>query len=729
MKRFKYSAYLTIVLAILVMTMTSLSFYPVIRADGTVTGEAHEPGGAAGNYDDNTTGGGTPEDQAYAAEDSDGKSEFGHNERPGRDQVLKQKAESEMVSAEQELFEAQHSSDEQKLETEEAQDLDTITNEFENPETGDSLGEVPVVDTKLKEFSDDPGFPYIERSGFKSDQPLSNLNGLDTAVVEEDTLMAKAPAAPNTVQLIGQWVNDSSEHIDTHRTYDNLDDVIGKPEANSGLLRGLAKTFLGWSDKPPVDNGALAPDARLYSPFDTIGTVFPAGIPAEAKLYGVYFSINQPPEEGFPQDPFSLTALGQLADQLKTLVNQNTVLINSAISAENTLQNTDNAYETAMGLDRTIIDYYRQTDDLSETHEVVLEASFSMNNTVAMLVYKNPVGSNQLRPILSRNYKEKYQNDSFGLASGAASDYTYMDLVVTLDKDIQLPQNKMYLELDAWSWRPLFVLDAAGTRLPIINPYTGANCGNTSAAFSSMVSPSKTTTFAVDLSQAQLSNAAGEQQITLRAVLRKNKLNEEKEGEWKDEKIAEDQIVPSSGKTVAETIQEDMKLRALTSQQIIAKGFAISGEESLKSCVTITDAKALELAKTNGAQTLKVSGYVEGYAISDAGTVDAYGFSFPLTSAAEITRCPANTIYLGYTLPAIPTEPDPSIPTIKPHPCPSEWTTVPQPILQPVAPLSIDPEKSVELLPRTGENRSPAYSLAMLAIVLMGAFFCLRKRS
>lgn len=57
MKRFKYSAYLTIVLAILVMTMTSLSFYPVIRADGSVTGEAHEPGGAAGNYDDNTTGG------------------------------------------------------------------------------------------------------------------------------------------------------------------------------------------------------------------------------------------------------------------------------------------------------------------------------------------------------------------------------------------------------------------------------------------------------------------------------------------------------------------------------------------------------------------------------------------------------------------------------------------------------------------------------------------------
>ena len=265
------------------------------------------------------------------------------------------------------------------------------------------------------------------------------------------------------------------------------------------------------------------------------------------------------------------------------------------------------------------------------------------------------------------------------------------------------------------------MLDAAGTKLPIINPYTGDNCGNTSAAFSPMVSPSKTTTFAVDLSQAQLSNAEGEQQITLRAVLR----------EGDNEKIAEDQIVPLPGKTVAETILEDMKLRALSSQQIIAKGFAKSVEESLKSCVTITDAKALELAKTNGAQTLKVSGYVEGYAISDAGSISAYNFTFPLTSAAEITRCQANTIYLGYTLPP---EPDttiptiPTIPTIK-YPCPSECTTVPQPILQPVAPLSIAPEKSVELLPRTGENRSPAYSLAMLAIVLMGAFFCLRKRS
>lgn len=57
MKRFKCSAHLTIVLAILVMTMTSLAFYPVVRADEIVTGEAHEPGGAAGNYDDNTTGG------------------------------------------------------------------------------------------------------------------------------------------------------------------------------------------------------------------------------------------------------------------------------------------------------------------------------------------------------------------------------------------------------------------------------------------------------------------------------------------------------------------------------------------------------------------------------------------------------------------------------------------------------------------------------------------------
>ena len=108
-------------------------------------------------------GGGTLEDQAYAAEDSDGKSEFGHNERPGRDQILKQKADSEMVSAEQELFEAQHSSDEQKLETGEAQDFDTITNEFENPETGDSLGEEPVIDPDLKELPDAPGISYLER--------------------------------------------------------------------------------------------------------------------------------------------------------------------------------------------------------------------------------------------------------------------------------------------------------------------------------------------------------------------------------------------------------------------------------------------------------------------------------------------------------------------------------------------------------------------------------------
>lgn len=153
---------------------------------------------------------------------------------------------------------------------------------------------------------------------------------LETLVALPDNALQQAPTteetAPKyTVALIGQWVDESSKKIDTEGKYKSLDDFIGEPKPNSGLLRGLAKTFLGWSDKAPEGNGVLAKEARLYSPYDTIGTVFGSEIPADAKLYAVYFSLNKPPEEPFPQDPFSVVAVSKLADRLKDLVNQNTV--------------------------------------------------------------------------------------------------------------------------------------------------------------------------------------------------------------------------------------------------------------------------------------------------------------------------------------------------------------------------------------------------------------------
>lgn len=187
--------------------------------------------------------------------------------------------------------------------------------------------------------------------------------------------------------------------------------------------------------------------------------------------------------------------------------------------------NTDNASEKEDSMNRTIIDKYSKTDDLEKVHGVTLEAEFTMNDTVAMLVYKNPTGSNQLRPILSRNYKDKYKDDAFGLASGTGSDYTYMDLVVSLDRDLQLPKT-LYMEFEAYSWRPLYVLDADGQRLNILNPTDGSELGNTSDGFSNLVKPEPKTIFAVDLKDANLTNAEGDQEITFRVILREGKKGE-----------------------------------------------------------------------------------------------------------------------------------------------------------------------------------------------------------
>ena len=93
------------------------------------------------------------------------------------------------------------------------------------------------------------------------------------------------------VSLIGQWTSESHEKKDTENTYKNATDKLGSPLPNPGLFRAAAKTFLGWSDKPPVD-GKIAEGARLFSPEDTLATAFPDGLKADSKLYGVYASLN-----------------------------------------------------------------------------------------------------------------------------------------------------------------------------------------------------------------------------------------------------------------------------------------------------------------------------------------------------------------------------------------------------------------------------------------------------
>lgn len=509
------------------------------------------------------------------------------------------------------------------------EDTDSKDAELKDAESKDTESkDTESKDTKTS--TEQPAEDSSEKTG------ESEENDLDIAdLTDPEALKAPAPQE-NTVTLIGQWTNESRKLKDTTRTYADLNKEIGEPEINGGLLRGLAKTFLGWSDKAPVGNGVLAEGARLYSPHDKIGTVkgFEAGIPADAKLYAVYFSINDP-KTPFPESKFGMgLAFLSLKDKLEALVNENTVRINKNILAEDTLLNTaNNPSKTNTNQEndnRTIIDYYSKTDDLKKMHEVVLEAEFTMNDTIAMLVYKNPVGSNALRPILSHNYNVKYNNDGFGIVFRENSDYTYMDLVIQLDPKLKLPDDKLYLEFDAYSWRPLYVLDAENNPLNIVDPLGGSDLGKTSSAFKSLVSPSPSTIFAVNLKQAKLINANGDQQITLRTVLR----------EGNNEKIPEKSVVALPGKTIAETILSNMKLRTLTTAEIQSK-FGKSVEDSNQSIVRIPDEKASELADTNGEKTLKVTGYIEGYALSSAG--------LPISPSAVITRKDANTVYLGYT--------------------------------------------------------------------------------
>ena len=150
--------------------------------------------------------------------------------------------------------------------------------------------------------------------------------------IQEDPVAEATPADAN-VTLVGQWINDSSQKKDTKKHYE-MTDTIGKPEYNSGLLRGLAKQFLCWSDKEPVGNAVLAEGARIFSPEDKISDVFPNGIPENAKIYAVYYEINNPYGEPFPQDPFSVAAVGSVLNNLKGRVNSNSLSINKEVEPE-----------------------------------------------------------------------------------------------------------------------------------------------------------------------------------------------------------------------------------------------------------------------------------------------------------------------------------------------------------------------------------------------------------
>ena len=430
------------------------------------------------------------------------------------------------------------------------------------------------------------------------------------------------------VTLVGQWINDSTIKEDTKKHYE-LTDKIGYPLYNSGLLRGLAKQFLGWSDKAPVDNGVLADGAKLYSPEDTIADVFGSSIPADAKIYAVYYEINKPYGDPLPKNPFALLVPGQLATEIKNRINANKVMIDESLKAEDILKGTDN-YSS----DGVIIDKYKKTDYDKTINEVVLNSELEMDWVAAMLAYKNIAGSNQILPILSRNYGERFKNNNFPTDDGKAAGYTHVDLNMDFgtDEGLVIP-DELFLEFKSYSWRPLYAFgikdDGTKDVLNSLDDYkTLVKSDNPRTKFSV-----KTKYKAAD------GKDKNYRKITIRVVLRQWDPNDKNTNRgFTGERIPESSIPKGPQGTVASEILSNMTLRVLGSADGIDN----------KNIVRITDARAKELADSEGKESITIMGSIKGYMLSSLGTAQVGKFNVPLESAAEIEERKANELKLSY---------------------------------------------------------------------------------
>ncbi len=422
------------------------------------------------------------------------------------------------------------------------------------------------------------------------------------------------------VTLIGQWVDESAKKVDTPKHY-KLTDKIGKPAPNSGLLRSLAKQFLGWSDKKPVANGVLAEGAKLFSPEDTIADVFGTSIPNDAKIYAVYYEINNPYGDPFPQDAFSVVAVGNVLDNLKGRVNKNNVMINKSVKADDILKGTDNYKEEKTKDELKIIDKYKKTDDKNTINEVVLNSEFEMDWVVAMLAYRNKAGSNAMRPILSYDYFTRYKNKDFPTKDGKEAGYTHVDLNMDFGRDegLVIP-DELFLEFKSYTWRPLYAFGFKddGTK-DVLNNLDD---------YKTLVSGSDPRTkFSVKTKYKDADNKEKNyRKITIRVVLREWISNKYGHHDQDGERIPESTIPKGPEGTIASEILSNMTLRVLGSADGIEN----------KNIVRITDAKAKALADGDASEDIDITGSIQGHVFASAGSVSAYGFTVPLASDLAI---------------------------------------------------------------------------------------------
>lgn len=447
-----------------------------------------------------------------------------------------------------------------------------------------------------------------------------------------------------TLNRKGQWTGESQVYKDEEvKQYTSENDIIDKQVPNGGLLRGLAKQFLAWSDLPPKDNGVLSEGARLFLPQDTVKTYkdyvkkMKAEKGSEYKgdentIYAVYYEITG---FGKPFNDFQTGSLGNVASELATNINHNKVMINNSVSADNVLKDTENYKVEETDKELKIIDKYKKTDDKNTINEVVLKSEFEMEWVVAMLAYRNQNGSSQLRPILSRNDFKRYAKnqfidksgdvkeeniEGFSTLDGIDAGYTYVDLNMDFgeDKELVIPE-KLFLEFKSYSWRPLFAYgEKEGGKKEILNIFgvDGSSKGKNPDAFKDLVSKEDPRTkFGVETNNYR--------KITVRVVLRKWGCYA---NNYVDDRIEESDIPVAADGTRASELLSNMTLRVLGSADGIEN----------KNIVRITDSKAKELADGEAKEDIDVKGSIQGHVFADAGTVKKGWFTINLRSNTGI---------------------------------------------------------------------------------------------
>lgn len=556
--------------------------------------------------------------------------------------------------------------------------------------------ESPATSTETKEADGLAGSSETTTASSQANDSLESASPTRSRRVARSTPASipastptSAPASTPTanyngsVSLIGQWTNESRVKNDTVGNYTTGTDKLGSPLTNPGLFRGIAKTFLGWSDKPPVD-GKIAEGARLFSPEDTVATAFPNGIGGDSKLYGVYSSLNDQ-DTPLPDSTFGM-GLSLLNGMNKFAIEDNKVKIDAGVKADDVLPNTNLKEETITGDTRKILDVYKpENNDTTKVNEVVLTSEFEMDKTTAMLVYRNPhVG--YVGPVLSNTYK----GNNFSIDKSDKT-YTYVDLNVNLDKDMVVP-DKFFAEFNGYSWRPVYALGVNGENKEALNVFSPSDLalGNTKDSFNSLISnKDPKVTFGIE--------TKGYKNITIRMILRSSGTQDSDSGA--NERIAERDVVADEGKSIAETIVRNMTLRSLTSADLKKLFPTKSDEEINKMVIRIAQDKAKELAETNGQTVLTVKGSVEGNVRANAGRISF----LTLSSALPIKKVESNVLELGYVKPDPQPNPQPNPqPDVKPNPQPDVKPDVkpdPQPDVKPDPQPDLKPDPQPQ--PRT----------------------------